>query len=204
MPWTAETLLKAIGAAAPTECFTEANMAEATGLNAVQIDRAAHNLRRHGFITRSARGCHTLTDAGRKAVEEGARLRSGPKGPQQSGQRRRDPGLRQRAWNALRLGKKLTVDDIVMRVVDGGERDPASNIRKYIRKYIRALERAAYVRAMPARERALSLTSNGCKRWLLVKDTGPAAPVWRAKHDSKVLYDPNLECEIPLDQEHAQ
>ncbi|MCX7172341.1 MAG: hypothetical protein NT159_00015 [Proteobacteria bacterium] len=197
MPWTTETLLKAIGAAKPTECFTEAHMVAATGLTAVQIERSALNLRKHGFITRTAKGCHKLTDAGRKAVEEGASLRSGPKGPQQSGQRIRDRGLRQRVWNALRLSKKLTVDDIVMRVVDGHERDPVSNVRKYVR----ALERAGYVRCMATREPKLSLTSNGCKRWLLIKDTGPDAPVWRAKRANQTLYDPNLEREVPLDQE---
>lgn len=200
MPWTTETLLAAIGAAAPGECFTETRMVETSGLTAKQIENACANLRRHGFITRTAKGCHTLTAAGRKAVEEGARLRSGPKGPQQFGQRNRDRGLRQRAWNALRLGKKLTVDDIVMRIVDGGERDPAGNMRKYLR----ALERAGYVKCMPAREPKLNLTSNGCKRWLLIQDTGPLAPVWRAKRPGQPLYDPNLEREIAIDQEVAE
>ncbi|MDD5176794.1 MAG: hypothetical protein PHQ05_10270 [Sterolibacterium sp.] len=195
MPWTTETLLKAIGAAAPDQCFTEACMVAATGLTAKQIENAANNLRKHGFIQRSNKGCHTLTAAGRKALEEGAKLRGGPKGPQPV--RKVARGLRQRAWNALRTCKKLTVDDIVMRVVDGGERDAYGNIRQYVR----ALSLAGYVRAMPVREPALNLTSNGCKRWLLINDTGPEAPVWRAAH--KTLYDPNLELEIPLDQEES-
>ena len=195
MPWTTETLLTAIGAVQPCDCFTEADMAKVTGLKPKQVENASQNLRRHGFITRSVRGCHTLTPAGRRALEEGAKLRSGPKGPQTSGQRARDRGLRQRAWNALRTLKKLTIDDIIMRVVDGDERDPRSNILKYVR----ALARAGYVQAMPQREAPLNATSNGCRRWLLITDTGPESPVYRVRRDT--LYDPNLEQEIALVRE---
>jgi hypothetical protein len=195
MPWTTETLLTAIGAVQPAECFTEADMAKVTGLTAKQVADAANNLRRHGFITRSARGCHALTPAGRTALEEGAKLRSGPKGPQASGHRRRAPGHRARVWTALRTGKKLTVDDILMRIVDGNERDPRSNVLKYVK----ALARAGYVQAMPQRERPLNPTSNGCRRWLLITDTGPEAPIHRVTRDT--LYDPNLEREIALGRE---
>lgn len=195
MPWTSETLLTAIGAVQPSECFTEADMAKVTGLKPKQVEHACQNLRRHGFITRSVRGCHTLLPAGKKALEEGAKLRSGPKGPQASGQRRHDPGLRQRVWNALRTLKKLTIDDILMRVIDGDERDPRSNVMKYVK----ALARAGYVQAMPQREAPLNPTSNGCRRWLLITDTGPAAPVCRVSRDT--LYDPNLEREIALGRE---
>lgn len=195
MPWTTETLLTAIGAVQPCECFTEADMAKVTGLKPKQVEHACQNLRRHGFITRSVRGCHTLLPAGHKALEEGAKLRSGPKGPQTSGQRSRERGHRQRIWNALRTLKKLTVDDILMRIIDGDERDPRSNVLKYVR----ALARAGYVQAMPQRERPLNPTSNGCRRWLLITDTGPDAPVHRVRRDT--LYDPNLEREIALGRE---
>ncbi|MDP2808673.1 MAG: hypothetical protein Q8O34_00825 [Rhodocyclaceae bacterium] len=192
MPWTTETLLKAVLEAAPEDCITEARMAEISGLAGRQVERAVLKLRRHGFMTRTARGCHKLTEAGRAALAEGLSLSSGPKGPQESGQRRRDPGLRLRVWNVLRMGGKRTVDDILMRVVDGDERDAPSNVRKYLR----ALARAGYLLAMPARERPLNATSNGCVRWLLVKDTGPEAPVSRVSRGT--LYDPNIEAEIPL------
>lgn len=197
MPWTAETLLKAIGAAAPNECITEARMVEISGLTARQIENSAANLRRHGFITRTDQGCHRLTPAGQLAVATDQRLRSGPKGPQQSGQRRRDPGLRQRVWNALCMGKKFTIADIQMIVVDGDERDAYSNVRKYVR----ALARAGYVQSLPLREPPLNGQSNGCVRWWLVKDTGQLAPVWRVSRDT--LYDPNLEEEIALAEEEA-
>lgn len=195
MPWTTESLLTAIGAAPPSECFTETNMVNVTGLTAKQVENACHNLRRHGFIHRTGKGCHTLTPAGRTALEAGAKLRSGPKGPQASGQRQRNRGLRQRVWNALRLGKKLTIADILMLVIDGDERDPHSNAHKYLR----ALARAGYIKAMPLREPPLNPNSNGCKRWMLISDTGPDAPVVRVSRDT--LYDPNLEHEIALERE---
>ncbi len=191
MPWTTENLLQAVAQSAPSECITEARMVEISGLSAKQIENTAANLRRHGFLTRTGQGCHKLTTAGRDALSAGVRLRSGPKG-KETGHRRRDPGLRQRVWNALRTGKKLTIDDILMRVVEGTERDAYSNVRKYIR----ALARAGYVRDMPVREPKLNLTSNGCVRWLLVSDTGMEAPVWRVSRDT--IWDPNLEEEIIL------
>lgn len=192
MPWTTGKLLAAIGESSPTECITEARMAELTGLTAKQVENCCDRLRRHGFITRTGKGCHKLTDAGREAWQAGVDLRSGPKGPQESGQRRRDPGLRQRAWNALRLGRKLTIDDVVMRAAEGEERNAYDNVRKYVR----ALIRIGYIAVMPQREAPLNANSNGCRRMLLVKDTGPQAPVWRASRDS--VYDPNIEEEVPF------
>lgn len=191
MAWTAEQLLTAVGQASPRECITEARMAEITGLSPLQVEHAALKLRRHGFLTKTGQGCHKLTAAGRAAIAAGARVRSGPRGPE-TGHRRRDPGLRQRVWNALRSGKKLTIDDIIMRVAEGGERDPRSNVRKYLV----ALARAGYVRQMPVREVALNPSSNGCVRWWLVQDTGLIAPVARMRHNT--IWDVNIEEQIPF------
>ena len=191
MAWTAEQLLTAVGQASPRECITETRMAEITGLAPLQVERAALKLRKHGFMTKTGQGCHKLTAAGRAALAEGRKIRSGPNGPE-TGHRRRDRGIRQRVWNALRTGKKLTIDDLIMRVAEGGERDPRSNIRKYLV----ALARVGYVRQMPVREAALNPTSNGCIRWWLVKDTGLQAPVVRASRGS--LWDPNTEEQLPF------
>lgn len=190
MPWTTETLLKAI-LAAPDDCITISRMMDATGLRERQVTSAALRLRKGGFIIRNKAGCHHLTDAGRAAIEEGVRLRSGPKGPQQFGQRSRNPGLRQRVWNVLRMGKKVTMDDIVMLTVVGGERDPYCNVRKYVS----ALKRAGYVVVMANRE-ATTRPGAGCQRLWLVSDTGPIAPVWRQSRAS--LFDPNTETETPF------
>jgi predicted transcriptional regulator len=194
MPWTTETILKVIELHGLAECVTEARLAELAGLTDKQVESAVGNLIKHGFLRRTAKGCHKLTDAGQMAIAEGAKLRSGPKGPEY-GHRRRAPGLRQTAWNVLRMGGKRTIDDILMRAIQGTERDAYSNIRKYVR----ALSRAGYVHPMTTREQAMTMTSNGCIRWYLVKDTGPVAPVWRESRGT--LWDPNIEVETPLASE---
>ena len=191
MIWTTETLLKAIDQHGLAECVTEQRLAELTGYSAKQIENACQNLRRHAFIERTGKGCHRLTAAGKEAIETGYNLRGGPRGPQQNGQRRRDRGMRQRIWNCLRMGKKVTIGDIAMLAVTGEERDPLSNIRKYLT----GLKRAGYVLTLK-REKPLNPTSNGSLRWVLISDTGPAAPVIRVSRQT--VFDPNLEQEIAM------
>lgn len=194
MPWTTETILKAVALAPGEECVTDARIAELTGLTAKQVATSTNKLRKHGFMTRTGKGCHKVTPAGKDVVMAGGNLRSGPKGPQQYGQRHRDPGLRQKVWNLLRMGGKRTIDDILMLIVEGSERDARGNVRRYLQ----ALVRADYVRVMPQREAPLNPCSNGCLRYVLMMDTGPQAPVWRATRHS--LYDPNIEAEIALQE----
>lgn len=191
MIWTTETLLKAIDQHVLAECVTEQRLIELTGYSAKQVENACQNLRRHAFIERTGQGCYRLTEAGHEALQTGYSLRGGPRGPQQSGQRRRKPGMRQRIWNCLRMSKKVTVDDIAMRVIDGDERDPRSNISKYLH----GLKRAGYVLSL-SREMPLKPTSNGALRWVLISDTGPLAPVIRVSRQS--VFDPNLEQEVAM------
>lgn len=195
MTWTAETLLTAIGKHGMAECITEARLVELTGLSDKQVENACQRMTRHGFITRTGKGCHKLTQAGQEAITQGKTVRSGPQGPQTTGQRRRARGMRQRIWNCLRSGKKLTIDDIIMRAADGSEGDARSNVGKYVR----ALSKAGYTKPMPIREEALNPTSNGAVRWWLVSDTGPDAPVVRISRNT--IYDPNLEEEIAMARE---
>ncbi len=186
MPWTTETILKAVVLAPGEECVTEARIAELTGLTAKQVEQSTLKLRKHGFLTKTGRGCHKVTQAGKDVVMAGGKLRSGPKGPEY-GQRHRDPGLRQKVWNVLRMGKKRTIDDILMIVVEGTERDARNNVRKYLQ----ALAKAGYLTVMPQREAPLNMTSNGCLRYLLVDDTGPIAPVMSVARG--MVYDRNIE-----------
>lgn len=192
MTWTSQHLLNAVVLAAPEDCITEARMVELTGLTEKCVENCARRLRKAGFLYREDRDCYRLTVAGHEAVRAGARIVSGPKGPQQSGQRGRDPGLRQRVWNVLRMGRKVTLDDILLLVLQGGERDPASNVGKYLR----ALARAGYAHRYAMRETPGRLTSNGAIRWLLVRDTGPLAPLLKRTGDR--LYDRNTEAIVDL------
>lgn len=190
--WTTEAILKTIDQHGLAECVTEERLCALTGYTDKQVENACQNLRRHGFIERTGPGgCHRLIAAGKEALESGYNLRGGPRGPQQSGQRERDRGMRQRIWNCLRMGKRVTIGDIAMLVTDGKERDPSNNISKYLA----GLKRAGYV--MPLRRAApLNPTSNGSIRWLLISDTGPHAPVIRVTR--RVVFDPNLEQEIAM------
>ena len=192
--WTTETLLKTIAEKSPNECVTETRLAELTNLTPKQVENACQNLRRHGFIRRNGKGCHRLTPAGKDAAEAGLQIRSGPNGPQATGIRRRDAGMRQRAWTALAMRKPMTVDDIVMRASMGDERDPRGNLYKYLR----ALQRAGYLMEMPLREKPLNSTSNGCKRWVLVRYNGPVCPVVRDSR--RAVYDPNNQQMYMLDE----
>jgi hypothetical protein len=193
MPWTTETILKAVALAPGEECVTEARIAELTGLTAKQVEQSTLKLRKHGFLNKTGRGCHKITQAGKDAVMGGGSLRSGPKG-RHTGQRNCSHGMRQRVWNVLRMGGKRTVDDILMLVIEGGERDARSNVRKYLQ----ALVRGRYVTVMQQREAPLNNTSNGCLRYLLVNDTGPLAPVWRVSRGT--LYDPNFDGEVAFQE----
>lgn len=193
MPWTTERILMAIQLADDADCITEAHLAEVSQLTARQVAVAAARLVRYGFIKRTSSGCHKITEAGRAALSEGnkVRWRSGPKG-KHTGQRNCCHGLRQRAWNVLRMGGKRTIDDILMLAIEGDERDARGNVRKYLQ----ALVRAGYVTTMAQREAPLNPTSNGCLRYLLTRDTGPAAPVLRVSRG--VVFDPNTETTVSL------
>lgn len=191
MAWIAEQLLTAIGQAAPSECITEARLVELTGLEAKQVDNAAQRLLKHGLIERVEPGCHRLTDAGRAMLASGRTLRSGPNGSQ-PGKRIFTGTLRVRVWAALRIRRKASMPEIIALVAKGGEKDIDSNIGKYLR----ALAKAGYLKQLPRREPGVAPTSNGYARYLLLKDTGPLAPVWRPAKNT--VYDQNTEEETPL------
>lgn len=193
MTWTAEELLKIIFEASPDDCITEQRMVEMTGKQPINIEMAVLRLRKHGLVERTGQDCHKLTDAGRAAAKAGLKLRSGPKAPHIATKVIKDT-LRVRVWRAIRIRRKFSIPEIEMLVAEGGEKDIACNIRKYLN----ALERAGYLTRLKVRERGSALTSNGFVRWWLMDemDTGPQAPVWRVKTDT--VYDPNTETEISI------
>jgi len=191
MAWKTQALLTAIATASPKECITEARMAEITGHDATSIENSCLKLRQHGFVLKTGPGCHKLTPAGFAAYQQGGALRSGPKG-KCIGARVKRGTLRERAWTGMRVKLKFSIDDLVMLCAEGGERDIGSNLRKYLK----ALERAGFVRQLPRREPGYDKCSNGFVRYLLVVNNGPLAPVWRSSHAK--VYDPNVEKSFAL------
>ncbi len=189
--WKSERLLTLIGGVAPRECITEEQLVTLSGYDARCVENCCLKLRRHGLLVKTARGCHKLTAAGRAAIAASQTIRTGPQGAR-TGRVVRKGTLRGDAWTYMRRKRKFSLDDVVMMVVRGGERDIRSNLGNYLR----ALVRGEYLRALPVREASLAQTSNGAVRYLVVRDTGPLAPVWRASRGT--LYDPNTETDVPL------
>lgn len=178
-----QTLLNALDRA---ECRTVEYLAELTGLSRKRVVAAAGRLIGRDFATRAEVGCFTLTEAGEKARTEGFVIKSGPKGRLTGLSRRpKRTTIRDRIWNALRIRGKASVQDLLELV--GGE-DGAPSVDS-IQRYLRGLVRAGHLREMARRDPGTALTSNGYKRYQLLRDTGPAAPQLRDR--TNTVFDPN-------------
>lgn len=92
-------------------------------------------------------------------------------------------GLRERAWWLMRTRPAFTLDDLLLTLAEGAERDPASNLGRYIR----GLERVGVLQRLQRRIPGRAPTSNGHVIWRLVRDLGRAAPLVRAAG----VWDPN-------------
>lgn len=88
-----------------------------------------------------------------------------------------------RTWNALRCIQKGTVADLSALVSADG-RDQSQSVRSYLS----LLAQAGYVRRLPRKD-------GRWVRWVLVKNTGPSAPMVR--QDRRSIYDPNTGEELP-------
>lgn len=165
-------------------CLTTEFLAITTGLSRKSIVAAVATLIGRGLADRREVGCYTLTAEGESFRAAGKEIKSGPNGPLNLAavRRPRRTTQRDRLWSAMRILKKFTLGEILTLAGDGSE----SNAQHYIA----ALAGAGYLRQMHRRERGTSLTSNGFKRWQLIRDTGPAAPIWRKQRGE--LFDPNI------------
>jgi predicted transcriptional regulator len=167
-------------------CLTVDQLVEVRGMSRRDISTAACGLIRRGYLERVERGCYQLTQEGLRAKESGDRLTCGPAAPlTQVCRRPRRRTHRDLLWFALRIlgtSGKPTIADLL----EVAGLDQAANYSNALR-FLQALRKAGIVRRMPRREQALSLTSNGCHRYLLRKDLGPQTPVERREG----LFDPN-------------
>ena len=109
----------------------------------------------------------------------------GPKGPH--GKPHVVAGtIREKAWRAMQIKGKFSLGDLCRAVLTGEEAgaDPKNNIGRYVT----GLTRTGVLVALKRRGAATSPTSNGEKRWLLLRDLGRQPPVVRGNGD---VYDPN-------------
>ncbi|WP_136414770.1 hypothetical protein [Herbaspirillum sp. ST 5-3] len=184
MIWTSQTVMNAVKALyCPRGCVKHDAIVKHTSLSGKQVADACAKLVAHGYMKRETYaddtvkpGCYTLTALGRAALEEGARLTSGPKGPTGKTRPRTDT-LRDRAWRALRIRRKASVPELIGVLLDAGiNYAEVKRAQNNLHKYFALLTRAGYLAQM-RRDAPQSPTSNGAKRFLLVRDTGPLPPI---------------------------
>jgi len=159
----------------PGECLAVDRVAAAAGVDNHRAVKLMATLIGRGYAERAEVGCYRLTPAGAAAKTAGVRIVSGPRGPltQSRPRRPRRTTLADLVWRALRIRGKATLPDLME--LAGREGTTARNAAAC---YLRRLEAAGYVRRLPRKETGTALTSPGYTRWQLLRDTGPAAPVW--------------------------
>lgn len=193
MPGDATIQKEVLDLLEPGQCLTMDELSARGPLNRRQVSNGAAGLIRRGFVERADIGCYQLTRAGIEARESGVSLTSGPRAPLTGRRRTRKVTFAARLWKAMRAMRSFTVDDLVALAVRA-ERDPLTMAYRYVK----AMERAGYVLATPRRKPGTALTSNGHKHYILVRDTGPEAPVLSMRH--RAILDPNTGDRHPLDQ----
>jgi len=179
------TRLEAIRDALPPHaCLTIDELDVLVGLPRKEIVKSTSRLMSRGLLERVERGCYQLTAAGIESRKTGEALTSGPISPATTKSRKKKPNLRTRLWRAMCVKQKFTINDLVAICAKGPEKNPHENARKYLR----ALEQAGYLRTLP-KQHGQALTSNGFKRFQLMRQTGPQAP--EVKHGGEHVFDPN-------------
>lgn len=158
---------------------------------AKRISKAASSLIARGYLTRSRNGLYGITIAGADAAASGKGITSGPIDASATVLARPvTDGLRDRLWRSMRLRGSFTIHDVVCDAVDG-EADAVTDAGRYIRH----LKAAGYIRDLPGRVPGTRPGSNGFKRFRLVRNTGPRAPLHRSKLG--VIHDFNIGEDVP-------
>ena len=164
-------------------CQTTEQLADITGISRRSVAKAAGTLIASGYAMRREVGCYVLSEEGLAFREGGGEIKDGPNGPHISTipKRLRKVTSRDKIWSAMRMERKFTVDQLI--TLSSCTIDSA-------RKFIGILTAHGYLQEVHRRSEGTALTSPGFKRWILVKDTGPDAPVWRSCRGE--LFDRNL------------
>ncbi|MGY9046299.1 MAG: hypothetical protein ACKVKF_04315 [Rhodobacterales bacterium] len=166
-----------------------AELAESLNTSARSVSNTAAILIGHGYLTRSKLGEYVLSLKGREALTQNILITSGPNGPNKVARKRRDT-FRTRAWRGMRVRRTFTMADLISDA-DDGIGSHVSNLSRFLG----ILQRAGYVVVSARRTPGVAKTSPGFKRYRLVKDTGPIAPVHVAR--TGMLHDFNLEEDVP-------
>ena len=92
----------------------------------------------------------------------------------------------------MRIQRGFTINNLLVASTQGGERNAANNLRRYLK----ALAGAGVVRRMKRRVAGTRPTSNGFLKYQLLRDIGEIAPTLRPQ--TGVLYDHNSGQELEL------
>jgi len=166
-------------------CFTVGELVDRLEVSRRQVTNGALRLLRRDYLMKSGEGCFKLTETGLAAAAAGEVITSGPKGATGAVPRHKNT-FRERAWRSMRIRRRFTIGDVTSDADSGDGTDAYGNARRYIAQ----LKSAGYVAELPRREVGSAIGSNGFKRFILRRDTGPVAPVFRARQ--KCLHDFNL------------
>lgn len=189
MTWLAHRILETLADAEVT--LDVAELAAGLERDPKSIGMACIVLHRRGLIDRPVYGSYCIAPAGRALLDAGGAVRSGPVHGRRAKVQSRT--LRHRLWLALGQRRKGTLPELLALTAVGDERDAERNARRYLR----LLERAGYLVRLPGHAAGLTSTSNGYVKWLVVRWTGPRAPVSQGDHAA--LYDPNLGQTVPVE-----
>ncbi len=179
MAWRLSGLLRALATA---ECAPLDDLVGATGMARTRVATAMEILRSRGLVNSVGPGCYAVTAAGRRVVTSGREIRSGPRGLHTGVRRPAQDTLRTRLWRALRLKRKASLPQLLTLAARGSERAAENNAWMYLR----ALHSAGYIERLATRAPGISPSSRGRIRWLMLRDTGPKAPVVRPRHRAVV------------------
>lgn len=142
------------------------------GVSVVSVYWAARYLVRRGYIIKSEEG-YQITNNGRFFLASGKRRSSGSQKGDFAARSRLS--LRGRVWNLIRIRTMWSIDDLLMTLADGTEKDAERGLWRYVR----ALLEAGYVERTPRNPQLFRLINN----------TGRQAPALNTR--SKTLTDPN-------------
>lgn len=147
-------------------------LASRLGSPAENIRSAAHALIERGYIMRGE-GCYQITDKGQDFVADGKTCVAGSQKGDFAARSRYS--LRTRAWNLIRMRTTWSIDDLLMTLADGTERDAENSLKRYVK----VLCKAGYVERAPRNPHLYRLINN----------TGRLAPSYNSP--ARTVTDPN-------------
>ena len=103
------------------------DLASRLGVPADNIRLAGHRLVQRGYVQR-AEGCYQITDAGQACLASGKHRTSGPERGDFVARGRMS--LRARVWNLIRMRNLWSIDDLLMTVAAGTEKDAENGVRR--------------------------------------------------------------------------